>query len=355
MKRYRNRVLALLLAAGMLAGMALSSGFTLRSGGNFLTEVFDEGEEGYKTYTNDVVKFTLEYPAGYDLAEPYENLVIISSGNDFRVVAEYAYTTADGSCYIYSAADFASLIDADRQVLAEWLGLDNFEVVDKGHGKIGEKECYEYDVLMELNGNQCSGSLLIFDGKGDFGCYCIQTMVNQDSPDVDEYIEQQVHLVDTFQVTGAYQEEGLVRTYIDEVGMEFISGEYEDGGYFKDTGMVHIYPVQRVASKGGVSFYESSYSGTTDLSQVIDEALDYYFTNKSQTQYVSEPGAVGLGRYDCVAAQIRFLDKGEWMNVVRVYYLRDGMYWFLTMTSSDEYMESMVALTHQIVASLRLS
>ena len=76
-----------------------------KTGGTFLTEVFEEEDAGYKTYTNDDVKFTLEYPAGYDIDEPYDNLVLISSGDNFRVVAEYAYTTADGNRFIYSAAD----------------------------------------------------------------------------------------------------------------------------------------------------------------------------------------------------------------------------------------------------------
>ncbi len=355
MKRYRNRVLALLLAAGMLAGMALSSGFTLRSGGSFLTEVFEEEEEGYKTYTNDAVKFTLEYPAGYDLAEPYENLVIISSGNDFRVVAEYAYTTADGSCYIYSAADFAGLIDADRQVLADWLGLDNFEVVNKGHGKIGEKECYEYDVLMELNGNQCSGSLLIFDGKGDFGCYCIQAMVNQDSPDADKYIEQQVHLVDTFQVTGAYQEEGLGRTHIPEFDLDFISGEYNDADYWKDTKRYSIYPLEDVFVEGNVDIFAPGSDPSLDPAGAMDSALKYYFDFKEQTQYVAAAAPVDVGFYDYTACQIRYLDSDRetWMNTGMICFFHDGKYWVVKPTGSNEYMEEINDFTYDILASLR--
>ncbi len=352
-----KRLCALALAVLTLAAMVLSSGMARDEGRNFFLPELEEleSEEGYERYENDAVKFALDVPEDYELTEPYENVTLVSDGDDFRVSAEYTFTTADQAHFLQCAADFASLIEADRTVLTDWVGSDQLEVLASGWGDVDGTDCYVCAYSMPRNGKDYSGALYIFEGQGDFGCYCLQGLLNEDSDKADLYGWQLEHIVRSFAVTGPYQAEGYTLYEMENEGspVQFFA---RDTARVEDySSSICVYPVDGVYSEANVSIMQTAWDSGDDLETVLDSAGNYYFDYKEDTRYTAQPSHFDLGRYSYDMISLEYYDEGEHYTVSAARFLSGDHYWEVCAEGTDEYADEVAAAFSDTLFSLRLN
>ena len=350
----RKRVLALALAAMMLATMALGSGFLSPVDRAALLSS-RSAEDGYERYENDTVKFAMDVPEGYDVTEPYVNGVMISDGNDFRVAAEYAFTTADNARFIQSADDFAAFIEADETVLADWASVSDLEIMDSGWGEVEGKRCYVCAYTTEISGDAFSGALYLFDGKGDFGCYCLQVLLRDDARDGEIYMGQLEHMLRSFTVTGAYQADGYI--FYDELceGMpvQFFARDTAQMKNYDSS--ITIYPVDRVFVEANVTIRQSAWESSYDLATVMDSCGGYYFKYRDDAQLTAQPSHFDLGRYSYDMLSLECYSDGEHYTVNVALFVSDGYYWEVTSEATDEYADQVAAAFSDALFSLRVN
>lgn len=356
MKVYK-KLCALALAALTLAAMVLSCGMARDGGrGFFLPELeSSDSEEGYERYENDAVKFALDVPEDYELTEPYENVTLVSDGDDFRVSAEYTFTTADQAHFLQCAADFASLIESDKTVLTDWVGSDQLEVLASGWGDIDGTACYVCAYSMPRGGKDYSGGLYVFDGQGDFGCYCLQGLLNEDSDKAGLYSQQLEHIVRSFSVTAPYQAEGYTLYDMEHEGSPVQFFTRDTARVEQYSSSICIYPVDDVFSESSVSIMQTPWEPTDDLETVLDSASHYYFDYKEDTKYTAQPSHFDLGRYSYDMISLEYYEDGERYSVSAARFISGDYYWEVCAEGTDEYADETAAAFSDTLFSLRLN
>ena len=338
-----RRILALLLAALMVAAMALSSGAARAQ----------STEKGYQHYENDAVEFAMDVPEDFDISEPYDNAVFFSSGNDFRVSAEYTFYTADNVHFIQSAADFASFIEADPAVLADWVGVSELEIQGSAWGEVNGAPCYVCAYSLTQSGENYSGAIYLFDGKGDFGCYCLQVMVRDNASGAEEFVQQTEHIVQSFTVTGPYQGEGYSLYELESEGapMQFFARDTAEVKQISNGAA--IYPVDRVFTEARVNIRQTSFESSYDVADAIEGVTSYYFTYRDDAQFIAQPSHFDLGRYSYDMVQIGCSDEGVHYTVCVALFVSGGYYWLVSSEATDEYVDQVAAAFSDTLFSLR--
>lgn len=345
----QKRALAALLAAGMLACIVLGSGFSPASGGQSFFQREKAGAD-YETFENPWVLFTVDYPAGYEIAQPYENLVYFTGGDSFQATAEYAYYTVNSDSFIYSAGDFAWLLGQNGKLLGDWLGTDAFVLDWSGPVTVGDKAGYLFAVSL---GGSYTGRLYLFDGQGAFGCYCLQFAWDSASPDAALYAEQADHMVESFSVTGAYQAEGYTVYASEDLDAQFMVRDAAMG-QMEDTGeLAAVYPVEGEISHSCIIIDELTYPESEDAASVLEQLCAFYLENRDRARYTTQTASFDLGRYLYTTVAMEYYENGTHFTVDQYVFVKDGRYWQVRSTYTDEYANVTYTALSDILFSLR--
>lgn len=310
----------------------------------------------YVEYRNDEACFSLQYPEGYMVTEPDSNNVLITEGEeaDFQVVVEYAFHTVS-DCAIYSAKDFAEQIEKDESVLTDWIGMDEIQVDEVSQTKVSGRDCYMYQFHLQMDGNNHAGKLLIFDSDGEFGCYSYMCVINEQAKDAKLYQLQSEAMEASFKITGVYQEEGYTLYSCEESELQFmVRDEAMNETEETDRGWIVVYPVDGVYSEANI-WIDSTTDKTAevDVNTALENNCRYYFNQKSQTQYTSNPTELGYGRYPYMNIELQYYEKGEWITVSTTVFEHDGVYWRLVMSATEEYLDTAAKAASDILFSLK--
>lgn len=355
--KLRKRGTALALAAMMLAALVLTAGAADAGSRNvFLPEGIeltapDQAAEGYVRYENDHVRFAMELPEEYTVTEPYENTVLITEEDptDFQVHAEYAFTTPDNAHFLYDAQDFASLIEADKQQLTDWLGVDGAEVLGTGWGNMEGKPCYV--CAFTMNGGDISGALYVFDGQGDFGCYCVTAVLNEKSDKAALYGEQLQHMVETFTVTGPYQMEGYTLHEQEDEGVPVAF--FVKDGINVDDDEPDIYPVDGVYSEANIHIYRTGWEADRDGAQVLESSVSLYIDDRGG-RYLAQPSHFDLGRYSYDMVDVAYEQYDEQFTTRSAVFPSGGYWWKAYANYTAEYADAVNDAFSDVLFSLRV-
>lgn len=310
-------------------------------------------EAEYSTYENQNAMFSLEYPSGYDVAEPFVNCVYITDGDGFRFSVEYAFQTMTANSAIYSAADFAAQIDADSQVLSDWVGTE-LTLTGRNEGELAGMPCIVYDYETP-DGH--IGALALLDSQGDFGCYCVSAYIDQASPKLDTYLDQAPYMIDSFRITGPCQPEGYTHYAFDgEDGpIDFIlQDDFVSDVQLKENGSVFVYPVPGVFSQANVIVHMTPYDGDYETDEVIENVCDYYFEYKDDAAYYTDVEQMRLGRYDMTARGVTYSSSGEQFTTDEFVLLQDGCYWEIYCAYTADHEDAVYSAMVDLLCSLRL-
>lgn len=313
---------------------------------------------GFLHYENGNVKFALDYPDGLSLSEPHGNNVLLSSGDAFRVAAEYAFQTTQ-NCFIYSAEDFARQIEADTSVLAGWIGSEeitsiNIEPPARVSGN--SLPCHLFNWDMALNGKDYTGGLYIFDSKGAFGCYTFMWMVERGAEKEEIYIRQAMKMLESFEITGPYQAEGYSILEAPGLGLHFaVQDAMIQGRMDIENDHVLIVPVGSTFSHSSIRIEKNTtYSPAADPIERALEGCSGYYLHKDGGQYLSKPTGLEVGRYGFTEVELEYMEDGlrHVASVILFPYEED--YWRITMLASEENLEATASVLRDVLISLSL-
>lgn len=313
-------------------------------------------DTNYVNYANNTVCFSVDYPEGYQVTEPNNNNVLITYGEnvDFQVSIEYAYHTASNSA-IYSAKDFASQIDADAKVLTDWIGSSDVQITNKAKSRIAGRSCYEYSFDLQVNNSPHTGKLYICDGDGEFGCYSYLCAYNKNSENAELYKMQCEAMEKSFEITDACQAEGYKIYHYDEFDMQFMVRDEAMGKTKSSNGMVVVYPVEGVFTEANIWIKKSTYNPEEkSVEDVLESSCQYYFKYHDQAQYLSQMTELDYGRYPFSGIDMQFYDKGEKYTTSIFAFVKDGVYWTITMKSTDEYYNTAATAVSDILFSMKI-
>lgn len=352
---YRTKKrLAALLALAMAAVMLLSAGFTTARGRVTLTGGGSETE--YELYTCDEACFSLEYPAGGEVSEPYDNGVFITVADGFHLAAEYAYSLND-EMLLYSAADMASLIAADEDRLTLWTGADELDVVETGKMNSPAGQCYRFDYVSEVGGEPWSGCLVIFDGQGEFGCYCLQALIRDDD-DSEAHWDQFDHVFSSFRITDAYQLESMTLYEVPDWEMEFlVHDEYLDDIEYTDDPIgqsLRLQPAGATMSQGSILIDKLTFGPDEDLEDIMNESLDFILSNKEDAEVIAEPDTEDLiGRNPAGIFIAGYIDRGAPIYTVHAYIGSDDGWWSMIGNADEDHLEAVMTIMSDLMVSMR--
>lgn len=336
-ERFRKCAVLLVAAAVLLAGVP----------------AFADGD-GYSTYVNSDVCFTVDYPEGYSVSAPYVNSVFISDGDDFHFSAEYVFQSLAGDRCFYSAADFAAWLDADEQALASWVGVSECELTDVSSGELAGRQCtvYSYETP-----DGYTGSLALFDGEGDLGCYCVGAHIRLSSQKFPTYADQAGRMIDSFRITGACTPEGYTCYRFDgEDGpVQFVlQDEHTHEVQQRDSGNISIYPLEHVFSEGNIVINKSPYDQSDAVEDVLESLCHYWFNYKDDTSYTTGVTQFDAGGNTYYTVQVAYSDDGSAERTDEVIFLQDGEYWEIYSTCTEEYAETVGAAMNDLMCSIRV-
>ncbi len=351
----RKRLTAMALAALMLTAMALTAGAADAGERSvFLPEGIEltapaQAAEGYVLYENGHVLFSMEVPAEYEVLEPYENTMLVSAEDptDFQVHAEYAFATADNAHFLYDAQDFADLIEADQKQLTDWLGTGDIEVLGTGWGEVQRKRCFV--CAFTMNGGDSSGALYVFDGQGDFGCYCVTAVINEKSDNATLYGQQLQHMIETFTVTGPCQMEGYTLYEREEDGLP-VQFFVKDAVRVDDD--ADIYPVDGIYSEANIHIYHSGWDAGYDPERVLKGAVSLYIDDRGG-HYVTQSSHFDLGRYSYYMAEVAYEQYDEQFTTRSAIFLSGGYWWEVYCSYTAEYADAVNDAFSDVLFSLR--
>lgn len=316
-----------------------------------------EAYTDFEEYENEEAGFSLEYPAEAAVEEPNPNNVLISQGDDFRLAVEFAAYTA-GRCLIYSAEDFAGMIEADPQALLDWVGSPDVISEPARKTTLAGCECWEYRLTWETDQGLYTGGLYLLDGGGDYGCYSLQWLVNNDSPDAGLYISQAEHALESLEVEDGYTPEGseLVELESSQVPVrcvirEELVGKAENGTGKND--MVWIYPIEGVFSESSISMWPTNHTDSEPIETVLEDCCGYYL-KKDGGVFTSRPTEVNMGRYDYTEIDAAYQEDGVSFRYIQIVFPYEGVYWNLHLNCSEEYYDRSMTAFQDVLASLKL-
>lgn len=324
------------------------------------TESFDspedsanQAETGYVNYINETVCFSVEYPEGYMVTETYANGVQITNG-DVWVAVEYAFQTVDGSV-IYSAEDFALQVRADVNVLTDWLGGEDIQLMNASARTVVGRSCYEYDFELQRRDHPYSGKLFIFDSDGDFGCYSYFQLYNKDAENAALYQEQLEAMLNSFRVTGSYQEEGYTLYTYDEYALQFVVRDEAMAETQVSSGTVFIYPAEHVFTEASITMRPTAYTveDGDEMDDVLSVSAEYYFDYYDQTRYDSQKTTLRLGRYSYTGFDVEYYNRNKKFYGTLFVLEHDGVYWKIELESTDEYYDTAINAFGDVLTSLR--
>lgn len=311
----------------------------------------------YESYENGEVGFSLEYPAEAVVEELNPNNVLIGQGDDFRLAVEFSAYTA-GRCLIYSAEDFAGMIEADPQVLLDWVGSQ--EVVPEPVQKtaLAGRECWEYPFSWDTEQGLYTGGLYLLDSGGEYGCYSLQWLVNTESPDADLYISQVDHALESLEVKASYTPDGseLIELKSGQVPVRCVIREDLIGNTDNGTGkndMVWIYPIEGVFTESCISFWPTDHKASDSVESVLEDCCSYYL-KKDGAEFTSRVTEVDMGRYDYTEIDMAYQEKGIQFRYIQLVFPYEGYYWNLHLNCSEEYYDSSITALQDVLASLKL-
>lgn len=344
------------LAGGFAAAVLfLIAGYLLMQSGKDSDEEPGKDDTRYTSYSNNTVCFSLDYPEGYTVTEPEDNNVLITNDSeaDFQVSAEYAFHTTTNS-FIYSAKDFAEQIEDDEEVLAAWIGVPDIEVTDMKTGKLGEKDCYRYDFSLEMEGNPNTGRLYLIEGDGQFGCYSLMSVINENARDAEVFKEQRNEIEKSFQVTGSHQTDGYSMYQYDNPKIQFMVQDAFLGKTQELGKRIVVYPVEGEFLKANIWMGVSSYnSEDRDAKAVLEKECDFILEQRDRAKLISKPTEVEGGRYPMIGATLEFYDDGDKYTATEIVADRGGECWLIETKTVDEYSQSASRALSDVLMSLR--
>lgn len=313
--------------------------------------------DGYTTYENTDVCFSVEYPVGYDVSEPYSNAVLITDGDGYSFAVEYVYQTLGAGAAVYSAADFAAMLDADPNMMADWVGVDSLTVDAVGQGELGGIPCYAFDYSYQSGEHDYTGTLALFDSQGGYGCYCVTGQGDMNSPNFATYSEQAVYMANSFRITGAYHPAAYTRYTFDGTDgpIDFLLTDTDGDVTQRDNGNICIYPIDGVYSQANIVIHRTVFEEDSYTPEEAMEGLcHYYLANKDNAAYVNDLQAFSGDRYDMYLRAVQYDDEGESECTIEVIFPYNGVYWEIYATATEGYEDEVGNAMECVVGSLRL-
>ncbi len=348
----KNRPAAL-LALAMAGVMLLTAGFA-PARGRVTLGGGDSDDTEYELYTSDTACFRLEYPAGSEVSQE-DGAVYFASGN-FIIGAQFVYSLND-EVFVYSAADMASQLFNSEELLEAWTGAEDLDIVETGKMGSGDSECYRVDYTCYVDDQSWSGCLLVFDGLGEFGCYCLQALIRDDD-DAEARWAQFDHVAASFQVTDAYQTEGMTVYEVPDWELEFMVQDMNlsDIEYTNDPigQSLRLQPAGTSLSQGSVLMDKLTYGPEEDIEDIMNESLDFILSSKEDAEVVSEPDTEQLiGRNPAGIYLASYTDRGATVYTVHVYIGSDDGWWSMIGTSDEDHLEAVMSTMSDVLLSAR--
>lgn len=319
-------------------------------------EFGDEPAESFERYENHDVMFAIDYPGGFEFSEPNANNVLFGSGDQCRVAVEYAYMTT-GNCFIYSAGDFIDLMSASPQGLSDWIGAAGAELLETREEEYGGQPCTALIWELSQNGMDYDGALYVFDSQGDFGCYTILTMVERGSENEAAFREDIAAMLQSFQITGPYEAEGIAVHGAEELGLRFALQEDRiEGRIDIEDDHVLIVPAGETFSHSSIRIQkETTFTPEKHTAErTLEGCSGYYIRQKDNGRYISEPTQLAVGRYDFSEVDVQYTESGEEHVASVIIFRYGGDYWRVTMVASESNLDVTREALGDVLVSLDL-
>lgn len=309
----------------------------------------------YANYVNSNVSFSVDYPEGYQTTEQEQNGVWImdSDEKNFQVSIQYACMSKSDSV-IYSAKDFSEQVKANSKVLTDWIGIEGVSVTDSKETAIGGKSGYKYDFEVQINGKKHLGTLYVCDGNGKFGCYSFQILYNEESSEKETYIAQCDAMVNSFQITGAYQEPGYEMYSYNNLNTKLLLKPEEVKKTKEEDEKIVVYPVEGIFTEANIWIYDTSFESSKDATQTLELLCKHYFEDEQQAQYLSQNAKVEYGRYDYTGSDLQYVKDGKKYNISVFIFPCGSCYRKVTMMATDEYYETAAKVTADLLYSMQV-
>lgn len=310
-------------------------------------------ELSLERYENEGVMFAIDYPADFEFSEPNINNVVFGSGEQCRVAVEYAFMTP-GNSFIYSAGDFVSQAEADEGLVAGWVGAGGVKVVKTEERELGGEPCTAFIWELSQNGKDYDGALYVLDSHGGFGCYTVLTMLERGSEQEGYFQESIDAMLESFEITGAYEAEGYTIIRSEELGLRFaIQEDRINGRIDLEDDHVMIIPEGNSFSHSSIRIErETIYEPSDDtVERVLNGCSKYYLEYKDNGRFISDISQLELGRYDFSEVDIQYSESGEHVASIVVFTYADS-YWQITMLASEDNLEATRQALGDVLTSL---
>lgn len=353
-------VVAIVLALGVL----IFRGFADRTSSAPVSSVAEVSDgpavnmDGWSHYENGAVCFALDYPEGYSVTEPNENNVLISSGDDFRFSVEYTFSTVSNS-FVYSAEDFAEQIDNDPGVLREWVGAESVDVTGDSEISVGGTNGYLYEWSRTGGDGTYNGGTVFLESQDSVGCYALQWAILEGSELEEAYRDQAQAMLDSFAITGLCDSVGYDVFTADGLGFRFATrqGVLEEAVMELEDDELCMYPTGEKYADGRIQIKKNEvYSPDEDTAEeMLQGCASYFLKYKDQGRYISEIGALPMGRYEFTEVDLEYYENGKRIAVYEIAFPYDGDFWEIEMRAPEEELESVSSVLWEIVGSLCFS
>ncbi|MBQ9360803.1 MAG: YARHG domain-containing protein [Lachnospiraceae bacterium] len=276
--------------------------------------------------TNNTYEYTFEYwNEGYWIINEDGSLVeIVNDDGSHHISAMYMDKDNEGGI-IYDAQDYIDRINADNSLL---LISDSDTDLELSEVRTEENENgYSYTVYsykFKEDGQNWRCDLNLYDGKGNYGCYALYSLVLDDAAEADDMQEKGKTCAESFEVTGAYDPGEFDIYPVDDIGIKFSSDVPIEANMDKE-GMISI-----VYDRDGEDSYLYLLPGElfgddymtmfTNIVMYVDQDMELtsdmvpltigrYDTYLVKNQYIIEDG-VHDGAYDGMFVALS-VDKAE--------------------------------------------
>lgn len=119
--------------------------------------------QGYQTYTNDVYKFSIQYPQDWSMKEAVNGKVDIgSSSQQFTAIVVFAPSSQTNDNYItnvnvktISGVSGVSLDDLQTQTISslqDFFASNDFKEISSGKMKVSDKDAFYIEYIINING-----------------------------------------------------------------------------------------------------------------------------------------------------------------------------------------------------------
>ena len=260
------------------------------------------------TYESSKYKYTIGYDSAlYSVDDDNPNPVeFINEDGTHHLAVAYMGVDKD-SVIIYDARDYADRIDANNRLLLPQTSYNDPESVQSAEGVNSQGLdyiMYEYTYTDDEDRNW-EAELYLFNGKGDYGCYAVYSLVYSGADDKNSLKNECLGSIDSFNLTEAYDPGEYTIYKSDEYGIEF-STYSESDAEFTDDGSIFVGFTTDEGTRN-VGVFPGEEHGA-DMAEMFRSLADEYYTD---LKFATDMFPVARGRYNGYMVATTYKDSGK--------------------------------------------